>query len=127
MFGGNKSEITIFGESAGGMAVSAMIISPLTKGLFKRAIIESGVIMYNLGKALILLNKTLTLLLANELSKSVDCMDSKQWLECLRRVDAKELVIKDNTLLFPLNGTEFLPFITQKSFAEQMVNKGIVI
>ncbi|MCF0146097.1 MAG: carboxylesterase/lipase family protein, partial [Eubacterium sp.] len=41
-FGGNPDNITIFGESAGGWSVSALLVSPLAKGLFNRAIIESG-------------------------------------------------------------------------------------
>ena len=41
-FGGNREMVTIFGESAGSAAVSLLVISSLSKGLFKRAISESG-------------------------------------------------------------------------------------
>ena len=41
-FGGNPTNVTIFGESAGAADVNALIASPLTKGLFVRAIAESG-------------------------------------------------------------------------------------
>jgi para-nitrobenzyl esterase len=41
-FGGDADNITLFGESAGAMAVADLITSPLAKGLFKRAIVESG-------------------------------------------------------------------------------------
>ena len=41
-FGGNKDNITIAGESAGSSSVSALCVSPLAKGLFKRAIGESS-------------------------------------------------------------------------------------
>lgn len=41
-FGGDPSHVTIFGESAGGMSVGSLIASPLAKGLFGRAILESG-------------------------------------------------------------------------------------
>lgn len=41
-FGGDPSNITIFGESAGGRSVLAHLASPTAKGLFQRAIVESG-------------------------------------------------------------------------------------
>ena len=41
-FGGDPGNVTIFGESAGGVAVSMLMASPLAKGLFHRAIGESG-------------------------------------------------------------------------------------
>lgn len=42
-FGGDPHSVTIFGESAGGVSVGLQILSPLSKGLFHRAISESGV------------------------------------------------------------------------------------
>ena len=41
-FGADPDAITIAGQSAGGMAVHDLVVSPLAKGLFRRAIIESG-------------------------------------------------------------------------------------
>jgi para-nitrobenzyl esterase len=41
-FGGDAGNVTIFGESAGGGSVLTMMTSPMAKGLFHKAIIESG-------------------------------------------------------------------------------------
>lgn len=41
-FGGDPENVTIFGQSAGGGSVQAIMTSPLAKGLFRRAIIQSA-------------------------------------------------------------------------------------
>ncbi|TXC71096.1 carboxylesterase family protein [Sphingomonas ginsenosidivorax] len=41
-FGGNPDNVTIFGESAGGVSVHTLLTSPLARGLFHKAIIQSG-------------------------------------------------------------------------------------
>jgi para-nitrobenzyl esterase len=41
-FGGNPENVTIFGESAGGMSVGALLAMPSARGLFQKAIPQSG-------------------------------------------------------------------------------------
>jgi para-nitrobenzyl esterase len=41
-FGGDPSNVTMFGESAGGLSVHSQLASPLAAGLFQKAIVESG-------------------------------------------------------------------------------------
>lgn len=42
LFGGDAGNVTVFGESAGAMALADLVTSPLAEGLFRRAIIQSG-------------------------------------------------------------------------------------
>ena len=48
-FGGDRRNVTVFGESAGGLSVLSQLVSPGARGLFARAIIESGT--YDLTQA----------------------------------------------------------------------------
>lgn len=41
-FGGDPDQVTIFGQSAGGVAVHYLVLSPLSQGLFHKAISQSG-------------------------------------------------------------------------------------
>ena len=41
-FGGDPNNVTIFGESAGGWSIEALLLTPLSRGLFHKAIAQSG-------------------------------------------------------------------------------------
>ena len=41
-FGGDPGNVTIFGESAGGVAVTQLMVAPAARGLFQKAIVQSG-------------------------------------------------------------------------------------
>jgi para-nitrobenzyl esterase len=49
-FGGDPANVTVFGQSAGAMAIASLVASPQSRGLFRRAISESGAWM-GLGMA----------------------------------------------------------------------------
>ncbi|XP_037933075.1 glutactin-like [Teleopsis dalmanni] len=44
-FGGDPDNVTVFGQSAGAIITSALLLSPKSTGLFKRVILQSGSIM----------------------------------------------------------------------------------
>jgi para-nitrobenzyl esterase len=50
-FGGDPNNVTIFGQSGGGAKVTVLMAMPSAKGLFKRAIAESGALIRGLTKA----------------------------------------------------------------------------
>jgi len=49
-FGGDPENITIGGQSAGGMSVAAQLVSPQNEGLFQKAILQSGFFMSPYGR-----------------------------------------------------------------------------
>ena len=49
-FGGDPSIVTLFGQSAGSASVALHLLSPLSNGLFHRAILESGTALCPTGQ-----------------------------------------------------------------------------
>lgn len=50
-FGGDPANVTIFGESAGGISVNDLMVSPPARGLFEKAISESGLGLWPVAEA----------------------------------------------------------------------------
>jgi para-nitrobenzyl esterase len=83
-FGGDKNNVTLFGESAGGNSVCLQLLSPGSRGLFHKAIVESGLCLTP--------DQTLGAAEAegDRFAQAMGCADtaSTTALECLRQLSA---------------------------------------
>ncbi|KAM7088092.1 LOW QUALITY PROTEIN: bile salt-activated lipase-like [Ciconia maguari] len=125
-FGGDPENITIFGESAGAASVSLQTLSPKNKGLFKRAISQSGV-----GLCSWAIQKE-PLAWAKKLGQKVGCPtdNTTALADCLRVSDPKAVTLAYHlqlihlpsplvhTLVFaPVIDGDFLPDMPENLFA----------
>jgi para-nitrobenzyl esterase len=89
-FGGDPGNVTIFGQSGGGSSVTANLQSPLSKGLFHRAIVQSGVrIEYASPEA-----RTKA---ATDLAAAAGCAD--QSAKCLRALTPQQILANSQGLI----------------------------
>src|SRR3984957_11325809 len=87
-FGGNRRNVTIFGESAGGLSVLSQLASPGARGLFAKAIVESGA--YDLDPQSLAQAETSGSTFATKLG--CDTGTGAQVAACLRTVPAAQIV-----------------------------------
>ncbi|XP_029165265.1 esterase B1-like [Nylanderia fulva] len=97
-FGGDSKNVTIFGESAGGAIVHYLTLSPLSEGLFHKAISQSGNVtcpwaFTEPGPS----STNKGFLLAKILGKATD--DPKIAYEFLKTIDAEKLIVTEQNLL----------------------------
>jgi para-nitrobenzyl esterase len=90
-FGGNPRNVTIFGESAGGLSVYAQLVSPLAAGLFQRAIAQSG------SYALHLQSLSQAEASGVTLAQKLGCSDESTAAACLRAVPVATILADQTT------------------------------
>lgn len=100
-FGGDPGLVTIFGESAGGVSVSLLLLSPLSDGLFHRAIAESGTAAMNVLVA----NDPLPMAQAIANASGCSLESTKKISDCMRNLDIDTIVgfTQDPNLRFQVN------------------------
>jgi para-nitrobenzyl esterase len=95
-FGGDPSRVTIFGQSSGAYDVQALLVSPLTQGLFARAVMESGNAESGGG-----LESLATLETNDEgFVSAFGCSTAADVLACLRALPAQTIVNEQSTNAF---------------------------
>ncbi|XP_068941916.1 pyrethroid hydrolase Ces2e-like isoform X2 [Petaurus breviceps papuanus] len=103
-FGGDPGLVTIFGESAGGMSVSSHVLSPMSKGLFHRAIMESGVAIL---PGLISSSSEMVVNVIANLS-ACDRHNSASMVQCLRNKSEDEILAINKMIPAMVDG-QFFP------------------
>jgi para-nitrobenzyl esterase len=100
-FGGDPAKVTIFGESAGGMSVATLLAMPSARGLFRRAIAQSGA-----AQATCSLEQAAQVgdALLKELGIARDAAAA------LREVPVDDLIAAQSQVTTKLQGEVFLPY-----------------
>lgn len=90
-FGGDPTNVTLFGESAGAVSISLHLLSPLSRPKFHRAILQSGTANMPWATHTKEESKTRSVALAELVGCSYDG-DMEDTIYCMRRVSAEKLI-----------------------------------
>jgi para-nitrobenzyl esterase len=113
-FGGDPGNVTLFGESAGGLSVVMQMVSPAATGLFQKVIIESGV--SGTGQ----ISRQDGEKLGSDFSRALGCSLASDEAACMRSKGVDEIIDKAGTFtaasMRVVDG-EVLPDIVAKLFS----------
>ena len=103
-FNGDKTNVTIFGESAGGFSVHSQLVMPNAHGLFQKAIVESGAYGNTLQPSLDTANTQGQTFATNAMCPTPCTADFLRGLTAKQVLDAQD-ALKIQTLLPATDGT----------------------
>jgi para-nitrobenzyl esterase len=119
-FGGDPRNVTIFGESAGGLSVLSQVASPQARGLFAKAIAESG--SYNLTQTSLASAETA----GEAFATQAGC--ASQTAACLRSLPVSTILAdQDASGYTPNINSEVLPTSIGTAFATGDFNRVPII
>ena len=132
-FGGDPKNVTLFGESYGGLATSAHLISPGSRGLFHRAIIQSGFALMDLPAGALYPGVPAVEWFGWQSAAEVEatgaavaaqlgCTDPTLALECLRRLPVQDLVTLSRPMPFAY-GNAVLPEVAADALLKGRFHK----
>ncbi|XP_078611896.1 cholinesterase 1-like isoform X1 [Branchiostoma floridae x Branchiostoma japonicum] len=123
-FGGDSSKVTIFGESAGAASVGHHLLSPESRNVFSRAILESGTAL--------LPGQSDTMSGASDkamaFSESLGCpteQDTPTLLTCLRSKDAQHFATSTN--MYPVADDVFIPANTASALEDGIFKRADIL
>jgi para-nitrobenzyl esterase len=118
-FGGARRNVTIFGESAGGLSVHSQLVSPGAAGLFGKAIVESGA--YSLDQASLATAQTA----GASFATASGCAD--QTASCLRNLPVSTILARQSTNITPNVDGRVLPRTVRAAFTSGQFNRVPVV
>ena len=123
-FGGDSSQITVFGQSSGSACVTQLAISPFTEGLFQRVIAESGT------ASAAWTGYEDPVESARRLGRLFGCptMTNHLLIQCLRQIPAQDIAnnqqnVSPDNAFSPTYGTDFLPYTMAELISNQSHSK----
>jgi para-nitrobenzyl esterase len=117
-FGGDPKNVTLFGESAGGISVLMHMVSPGSSGLFARALVESGPVLTIPGYAIrwpkvpsvtVQHRTNDAYALGDQLVKGLNCDGQSDVLGCMRGKSSDEVLHAVPQPMFNLRGLAMQP------------------